>query len=289
MSMNEFLAQFYGTNGATEVEKVASEGPTTEQEKIAMFAKLAKDNNIDLSQLSDEKLEKLFSDTFDKTAGELPPQFQKKDEGEKKDDKKDEKSDEEKKAEAEKAAADAEQEKKAEEARLEKQAAEADFMGRIMAHAYVNEMRKIAASAEKPAESTTQSEPEKTASLREKLLKLANEDCPPGKKDEGKKDEKKDGDDKGKSLPPWMKDKEASASLEEAACQHALAIVQEFNKTAGENAFDVKIAAERVAAVHTLGLSESAKVASAETVEAAVAIRALEYLDAAGYPVQWPA
>jgi hypothetical protein len=290
--MNEFLAQYYGTNGASpEVEKTASEAEMGEQEKIAMFAKLAKDNEIDISSMSDEKIEQLFRATFaadEKTAGELPPQFQKKDEGEKKDDKKDEKSEEEKKAAAEAAV---EQEKKAEEARLEKQAQEADFMGRVMAHAYVNEMRKIAASAEtaQGVKDVATSEPEKTASLREKLLKIANADCPPEKKDDGKKDEKKDGDDKGKSLPPWLKDKEASASLEDAAAQQALSIVQEYNKTAGENAFDVKVAAERINAVHTLGLTESAKVASAENVETAVGIRALEYLEAAGYPVQWTA
>ena len=283
--MNEFLAQYYGTNGA-EVEKTASDNESGEQEKIAMFAKLAKDNGIDLASMSDEKLDQLFRATFEeKTAGELPPQFQKKDDGEKKDDKKDEKDEEKKAADA---AAAEEQEKKAEEDRLEKQAQEADFMGRIMAHAYVNEMRKIAAAAEaKPAE-TPAAEPEKTASIREKLLKLAGKDEKAEEKKE-EKSEKKDGDDKGKSLPPWLKDKEASASLEDAAAQHALAIVQEFNKTAGENAYDVKVAAERISAVHTLGLRESEKVASAESAEMAVGLRALEYLEAAGYPVTWPA
>ena len=272
MSMNEFLAQFYGTNTAAETEKTAAAEEAGEQEKIAMFAKIAKDNGIDLSKLSDEKIDALYSATFSKEAGEMPPQFAKKDDGEKKEEKKDEKDEE-----AEKKAAAA-----ADEERLEKQAQEADWMGRVMAHAYVNEMRKIASDVEAKVTEET-----KTASIRDRLLKLASED-----KGDEKKDEKKDdkGDKGEKSLPPWMKDKEASA-LNESAVEHALAIVQDFNKTAaaqGQQVFDVKVAAERLAAVHTLGLSDSEKVASAENVEQATAIRALEYLEAAGYPVTWP-
>lgn len=46
-------------------------------------------------------------------------------------------------------------------------------------------------------------------------------------------------------------------------------------------------AAQRVIAVLTLGAPESMKVASAETLEAAVDVRALELLELAGYPVQY--
>lgn len=270
MSMNEFLAQYYGTNGAVsnaESEKTAAAAEAAEQEKVAMFAKLAKQNGIDLSQYTDEQLDEMYTSTF-KTAGELPPQFAKKE------DKKEDKGDEKKEEEEKKAAA------AVEESRLEKQAQEADYMGRIMAHAYVNEMRKIASAAEQ----TTTQAPEKTASIRERLLKLAGEDKP-----EEKKEEKKDGDkDKGdKPLPPWMKDKEASAALDNQAVEQAFNLLQEYNKTAGDNAFDVKVAAERLSAVHTLGLSSQEKVASVQNAEQASYVRALEYLEAAGYPVNW--
>lgn len=277
MSMNEFLAQFYGTNAASDTtEKVASAAEqAAEEEKIATFAKIAKDNGIDISQYSDEQIEQLYQSTFaetpEKTAGELPPQFAKKDDGDKGEKKKDEKKEEEEK----KASAEA-----AEKAAFEKQASEADFMGRVMAHAYVNEMRKIASAAEENAA--------KTASVRDRLLKLAEKE----EKPEEKKEEAKGGDkDKGdKPLPPWMKDKAASANLDNQAVEQAVALVQEYNKTASANGaevIDVKVAAERLAAVHTLGLHDSEKVASVQNAEQASYVRALEYLEAAGYPVNW--
>lgn len=281
-TMNEFLAQHYSTAGATaEIEKTA--GEVSDDDKIAVFAKIAKDNGIDLSGESDERLEQLFNATFsEKQAGEMPPQFAKKDE----------KSDEDKKKDEEKekkAAAEAEfREKQAAQQRFE----ESDFCGRVMAHAYVNEMRKIAASVTPAAPEEKVIVTDKTAAptetLRERLLKLA--EFPP-KKDEDKKDEKKDdkGDDKdkkeGKSLPPWMKDKEASA-LNELGAQRAVEMIAAF-RTDDDRGYDVKVAAERISAVHTLGIDDDTKIASAADGDAAITIRALEYLERAGYPVNW--
>lgn len=51
--------------------------------------------------------------------------------------------------------------------------------------------------------------------------------------------------------------------------------------------YDADEAAQRVIAVLTLGAPDSMKVASAETLEAAVDVRALELLELAGYPVQY--
>lgn len=56
-------------------------------------------------------------------------------------------------------------------------------------------------------------------------------------------------------------------------------------KIASDGGFDADEAAQRVAAVLTLGLDESDKLAS--TVEEQVNIRALELLEAARYPVKW--
>ncbi len=264
-TMNEFLSQFYGTNTELE-EKTAS----SNDEQVAMFAKLASDNGIDLSQLNDEQLETLYTETFSKQAGEIPPQFRKTDgdnDGKVNDGKpserkerKEEKDDDEKKASAE---------------RLEKQAQEADFMGRIIAHSYVNELRKIAADAEAKTASVE-------TGLRDRLLKVANAKAEDDKNHDGKKDKDQKGE---KKMPPWMKDKEASA-LNEAAAQHAMELLSEYNKTASEQ-FDLKVAVDRLAAVHTLGLGDSEKVASAVNAETATQIRALEYLESAGYPVKW--
>ena len=51
--------------------------------------------------------------------------------------------------------------------------------------------------------------------------------------------------------------------------------------------YDADEAAQRVIAVLTLGAPDSMKVASAETLEAAVDVRALELLELAGYPVKY--
>lgn len=282
MSMNTFLSEYYSTNQPLE-EKTASAGELSPDEKVEMFAKLANENGIDLSQLPDERLEQLFNETFAKQAGEMPPQFQKKDgdgDGKVNDGKPSEKKED--KDERKEAAEREFQEKQAAQAEFER----ADFMGRTMAHAYVNEMRKIASNAEAASTQAPAQQPaaEKTASMRDRLLKLASDEKKDGdgdgKVNDGKKDEKK-------SAPPWMKDKEASA-LDELAAETAVQIVQHYNKEAaaqGLPQYDVKVAAERVAAVHTLGMGESTKVASAQNVEQAAYIRALEFLSAAGYPV----
>ena len=67
MSMNEFLAQYYGnTAPEAEYEKTASE---EEQEaQIELFAKLAHDNGIDLEKLSEEQVQELFEATFKEAA-----------------------------------------------------------------------------------------------------------------------------------------------------------------------------------------------------------------------------
>lgn len=311
--MNEFLAQYYGTNQSAEQEKTAS----AEEQQIELFAKLAAENGIDLEKLSDEQVEQLYNDTF-KTASD--------DEGEKKEEKKDEPSDdkEEKKAQIEADLA----EKKASQEKV----AEADFLGRVMAHAYVNEMRKIAAAAEPAAtEPTTETTEEpKVASAKERLQNLfgkakghAEAAGSKAKEMAGKaKDVAGKGVDKAKEMGGKAKEhvkehkgaygagaagaggaaagfaagrmtgkkKESSAALDELAVERAAEMIDEYNKTASENGqpvFDVDVAAERLAAVNTLGLNESEKVASAANADQAVEVRALEFLEAAGYPVQW--
>jgi hypothetical protein len=78
-----------------------------------------------------------------------------------------------------------------------------------------------------------------------------------------------------------MHKKKASA-LDELAVTAAL-------EKAAAAGFDMEEATDRIAAVATLGLADSEKVASAPAgdLDAAVDIRSLEYLEAAGYPVEW--
>lgn len=135
--MNLNLASMYGTPG---VDAAAAE----EQEKVAqteLFCKLAAENGIDLNQYNDEQIQELWNATFSKTAEEeekkeekKAPPFAKKDDSD---------EDEEKKA-----AAYAEFEAtKVAQAKL----AEADYLGRVMAHAYVQELGQIGESMEKDA------------------------------------------------------------------------------------------------------------------------------------------
>jgi len=87
------------------------------------------------------------------------------------------------------------------------------------------------------------------------------------KKDEGKKEESKE-----------------SSAFEELSAERGIKIAE----AAG---WDVKEAAERVSAVYTLGIGDlqsSEKVASVQSgYDDAVSVRGLEYLEAAGYPVNW--
>jgi len=132
--MNIDLAEMYGTPGAEEAVE--------EREKVAqyeLFAKLAADNDINLSELDDEQVSSLWDATFgeEKTAEEKCGDCGKtecsceggKDEG------------------GEKTSA-AEIEFLQEKDWSEK-LAEADFLGRTMAHAYVNELGSIGESMDK--------------------------------------------------------------------------------------------------------------------------------------------
>jgi hypothetical protein len=137
--MNMDLASIYGTPG----------GPSQEDlDKTAqaqLFAKLAADNNIDLNQLTDDQVVSLYNQTFSKVAEE---------DGEKCEDcgKVD--------CECKKAApaAPAEDSKEAAaraEFEIQKEAqvklAEADYLGRVMAHSFTQELGRIGDSMGKEA------------------------------------------------------------------------------------------------------------------------------------------
>jgi hypothetical protein len=271
--MSEVLAAAFSTS------KVASATPEDIEKRaqIEFFNGLCKEQGINVADLNDEQVDQLYKAAMDmrkeaseKEAGEMPPQFAKKD-GDKKDEKKGEDKDEGKKeAEAKVAAAEAEfMAKKAAATKV----AEADAMGRIMAHSFVAELDKIAEAR-------------------------GGEGFPfPPKKDgdkDEKKDEKKDGEkkeassaEKAAAVISAFQNKTAGAAggsstpnFDEQACYHAI----EMLKTAGVNADE---AFGKVNAVYTLGLKDSVKLASAPDAAAGLEIRALEICEAAGYAVTW--
>jgi len=275
MSMNQIFAEYYNTLGN---DKTASAEPTQEdlvkQAQYELFAKVAFANNIDLSKLSDAQCDELFERTMnsEKTAGEMPPQFAKA----KKDGDEDEDDESKKKEMAEKEHA----EKKAAAAMFQ----QADSFGRQAAHAYVDELKKVAAAVEQQKEAAPALPPKGgMKGVGDRIREAVSAHG-------GKAVSGVGGAAAGYVAGRMHKDKEKGASaIDELAANRALAIVDEFNKQAGAGAFNLEEASERIAAVvFTLGLADSTKIASAANVDTAIEIRALEALEAAGYPVQWP-
>lgn len=112
--MNEYLASYFGTNA-----QAPSEDEIQKQAQAELFLKLAEEEGIDIDQLSDDQVEELYASTFG-------------DEGESVED-----------DTADQAVAEWYQQKEAAD-----KFAEAEFMGRTMAHAYVDELNKIAGGEE---------------------------------------------------------------------------------------------------------------------------------------------
>src|SRR3972149_1146750 len=133
--MNEWLAQMYNTNGAT--EKVAEAAPQLENAEL--FAKLAAQHNIYLSEMTPEQIGELYGQVF--------PEETKVAEEEKKDEPKKEEKAEKDEEEKKESAAQYFQEKRAQQEKF----AEADTMGRIMAHAFTQELENIKQASTKEA------------------------------------------------------------------------------------------------------------------------------------------
>lgn len=250
--MNTMLAELFGTGGQ------AKTAGAEDQEKLAqveLFSKLAAEEGIDLDKLSDEQVAHLWHETFaDKTASAEPAPA----------------VDTEKKAQAEF------EEKRAAAVKV----AEAEYLGRVMAHAMVQELGKIGEAQSKTAGANG------APTLKDRLLKVAGELPPWLNKGKGGD---KDGDDKGKDDkggPPEKKDDKKDEKKEASAIDaQAAKVAVDLVKKAGN--FDVAVAQSKIAAVLTLGAKESTKIASAPNFEAGLEIRALELLEQAGYPVNW--
>ncbi len=309
MAMDSLLAEYFGNN-----VKLASapDAPTPddgEAEKVAqmeLFTKVAAAEGIDLDKLSEEQIAFLWNETMNKVASsdgepkESEVEATKESEGD---------PTEEKKEEAKKE----HEQKKEASAKL----AEATMLGKVMAHSMVAELREISKAAEAgaPADPGETPEPEesKEAAMPPALAKALGK----GKEVAGKavgaaKEVAGKAKDKavaaGKSVKEDIKKHPGKAAgtaavgaagglaglaaskmigkKKESSAIDQLAIVEAF-KLASVEGFDSAEADERLAAVFTLGLGDSEKVASATNADHAVSLRALEFLEAAGYPVNW--
>ncbi len=251
--MDQELAQMYNTPGRHTPED------HTKLAEAELFAKLAAENNIDLNDLTDDQIQQLWESTFSKAAEETCPKC--------------EKSKSECKCDsAEDKVAAAAQAEFAQKQEWKQKVAECDKLGRIMAHAYINELTAIDQAAKTAGA-------KKVAEMPPQFAAAAGGGAPPEKKEEGdkdedKKEEKKD-DEESKS------EEKGASAIDQLAAKHALDLA----KQAGMN---TKVAAKRVDAVLTLGLAtESTKTASAKTLEETIHVRALELLEKAGYQVDW--
>lgn len=259
--MNEMLGDVFGTKVAHDALAHTDED-LEKRANLEYFNKLCDAEGIKLAELNDEQVTRLWHAAMEKQAEEAGSTPAEKAPPEKKDDSTD------KEASEKRAAANREWlEKKAAAAKV----AEAETMGKIMAHAYVAELRKIAEAMEGEGK------------------------APPfGGKDEKKEEKDEEGKEKESSaqraerLIAALADKEKQASptssttsnLDEVAAWHAIDML----KKAGVNE---ELAFKRVDAAYTLGLKESTKIASAQSEAAAVHVRALEICEAAGFQVDW--
>lgn len=302
MAMDMFIAEYFGNIKTASANQTEPTDPS-EQEKLAqmeLFEKLAAAENIDLEKLSEEQVAHLWNATFDKTASE-----------ETEEKKKEEKAKESGGDAAEAMAEKKEEAKKEHEEKKEAMAkiAEAETLGKIMAHSLVAELREIskvaaaaeAAPAEVPVEGAKEAAmPPHLAAALGKGKELAGK---AGKAVAGAAGAAKEHG--GKALEAAKKHKGTAAAAGAGAAVGGAAgyaagrkkegsaiddlALEEAIKLAEAAGWNAEEAAGRVLGVYNLELlGESTKVASAPDADTAVNWRALEFLEAAGYPgVTW--
>lgn len=301
--MNEHLAQFYGTKQASTVTDEEAE----KQASVELFLKVASDQNIDLNSMSDADVQALYGEfqtEVAKIASEEEPPKEEKDE------------EEEKKEKEEKHAAAAAEwaEKQAMAADIQR----ADYLGRVMAHSFEQERGYIKeAGAAEAFKKLTGKGPHMAAhdageavrhgahAAGEAAGRVADK-AGKGLEHLGKKiTEKATGVGTHNMKPGHAKavggaavaGGAAAAGAGAAALHHHKKHASMLDELGAERAvemvtadgtFDPEEAGRKVAAVLELGLlGESEKVASAPNYQVGVDIRALEILEAAGYPVTW--
>lgn len=266
--MSSLLGEIYNTAKTASAQH--TEEDLVKQANYAFFGELCRAEGINVTDLSDTQVDSLY-----KTAMEIKAEKEEGKDGKK--DGKDGKEEGEKEAAAAKVAA-------ANEEYLQKRAAhvkvsEADFMGRLMAHAFVDEMNKI-------------------AEFPPNFKKEEGKDGKDGKKEEGK-DGKKEGKEETEKEASIRRAVELTAAFEKhkqaSAAPASTTSTPNFDELAAWQAIDMlksagvdeNLAYARVNAAYTLGLPESVKMASASSPEQAAELRALEICERAGFQVDW--
>ncbi len=292
--MNEFLAQYFGTNATPDMIE-----EQTKQAEAETFVQLAKEAGVPLHQMTDAQIAELYEHVMGKTAS---------DDG-------DEDDEEEKKRKA------------AEEYASKKEShvkfAEATEMGQIMAHSFWNELGEIEKEAGRGSEFLNKAKGKamriggtaagygaealsaltgSTGRSKAKLLKELKGrtgHVPGGAKIE-KNLAKEIAAHKARSLKARLAAGGGAAALggtgyalagrekDSAAALNELALELAVEKCASAG-WDADEASTRIVSAINLDLvdEDNTKIAYANDVDGAVEIRSLELIEAAGYPVTW--
>lgn len=295
--MNTWLAEMFGT-------APAAPAASTGQEKTAqleLFAKLAADEGVDLTTLSPQQVDALYRETFGKQA----------EEGESEAAEEHEESETSEEEKVEEAAKEEHEEKKAQVAKL----AEAELMGQVMAHSFVRELNDIEKSASRLGDAVgavrgaasraggavrgAESRASESVGRR-----LSRGRMPEGvgiggvgsATSEGKEligkahrslGRKVIGGAAGVGAVGTGGGVVAAKSRKKEASAFELLAAQNAVKVAAAAGYDADQAHKLVESVYNLGLAESEKVAYVEDTSNAIHVRSLEYLEQAGYPVNW--
>jgi hypothetical protein len=274
--MNTWLAEMFGTT------KTASAAPAgqTKTAQLELFAKLAADEGIDLTTLSPQQVDALYRETFGKHAEEG-------EESASEEQKEHEEGETPEEEAVEEAAKEEHEEKKAQVAKL----AEAELMGQVMAHSFVRELSDIEKQAAMPEflRKGYSAAKKRVGAAASSVASSAKERAGQGV-EFAKKHKKTIGAVAGGTAAIGTaglggyalgrhSKKEASA-FELLAAQNAV-------KVAGAAGYDTDQALKLVESVYNLGLEDSEKVAYVEDTSHAIHVRSLEYLERAGYPVNW--
>lgn len=288
--MHEELASYFGTNAAVSEEEIEKEA------QAQMFLKLAEEEGINIDELSDEQVQELYDATFEDGGSTSVEDTTLQDQ-----------------AQAEFAEKQAAAEK----------FADAEFMGRTMAHAYVNELQKIAAEQKEAAKAGPGVSLSGKAGVKEEKAQLAKVQemnrakqraAQPSGAGTGASGAKSVGkiEGKGREFMAALKTRKGKRTaagvagglglaavgaygtkkaLEKKAEVEALDIQAAqlaFQKIAASEEFGMEEAEARLNAVLTLGPTETEKCAGVTDQEAYLDIRSLELAELAGYPVTWP-
>lgn len=269
--MDEQLAQIYGT-GQTDAGEDLEKNAAAE-----LLVKLAAEQGLELESFSDEQIAGMVAELY-KTAEEEPAKEEPKKEEPPKEEKKE--TPEEKHEGGESSSESAEKEAQA-------KFAEADFLGRVMAHAYVQEKASIEKSAGKVGDAV--------AAVRKLPAFLKNKGVAAGKAatGAGKSVGEKAKEVAGKAgaavkAHPFRTAGGAAAAgaLAGGAAMHKKKEGSALDELASQRAFELAKEAGYVDEQGNLLVPEKQE-KQASALELAVEQRALEMLEAQGLPVEW--